>query len=295
MFVEPRLTVNSMPRLVSLFLVSLGLVHPTVAQTDSTWHADATGKMAFTQAGFYRWHDGGTSSLALSAGLTAEFTRSGINVKQSHAFRLAYGVVKQNASSLRKAEDLLHIRSAFTLLAGSFDGRFQPAVTVDFRSQFADGFAYNAPRPEGTPAPRISAFLSPATLTQSLGLNYEAVPWAQLRSGLAAKETIVAERKLRPRYKVQENQSVRWEAGLSGLILIDTGLFTNVHMKHSLQVFASFNQVGAPDLLSETLITMKVNRWLQVNAEYTAQLDRDVSRSVQMKELISLAFAVSLL
>ncbi len=284
-----------MSRLLFIFLAGMWFLHPALGQPDSSWQTDATGKLSFTQAGFYRWYDGGVSSLALSAGLTAEFSRHGPNWEQSHAIRLAYGVVKQNALSLRKAEDLIHARSTFTLLSGPVTGRVQPAVSVDFRSQFANGFTYGSGQRDDMPAPRISAFLSPAILTQSVGLSFQAAHWAQLRFGLATKETLVTERSLRARYKVNPDKSTRWEAGLSGLILLDGVMFTNVHMHHSLQVFASFNQAGTPDMLSETLITMKVNRWLQVNVEYTAQLDRDVSRSIQMKELISLGFTVSLL
>ena len=249
--------------------------------------------MSFTQAGFYRWHEGGISSLALSAGLNATTERKTLALEQTHAIRLTYGIVRQNRLALRKAEDLIHLRSSITFLKESFLGPFQPAVTLDFRSQFAFGFKYD--QDNALPPERVSAFLSPAILIQSAGTNYRAASWIKLQTGMAAKQTFVLDSSLRSRYKVPDTRIVRAELGLSALILIDFHPLPNVHVTHSVSLFAAFQQADRPDMVSETLITMTINKWLQVNAEYTAQLDRDVSRVIQMKEVVSLGLAFNLL
>ena len=260
---------------------------------DSTWQTEASGRISFSQVGFYRWHDGGISSLALSTGVGAEASRRSRSVKQSHAMRLAYGIVKQNDLELRKAEDLIHLRTTIEFLSGSFAGSFHPVLTVDIRSQFARGFKYDAK--DEKPPTVISDFLSPATLLQSLGAYHEPAPWITLHAGLASKQTVVLNENLRDRYKVKQSSLLRAEVGMSGLIWIDAEPFTNVHLAHSLSLFAAFKAADKPDFVSETLITMRVNKWLQINAEYTAQLDRDVSRAVQMKEIVSLGLTFNLL
>ncbi len=264
------------------------------AQAPSAWEKSAQGKVSFTQAGFYRWHDGGVSSLALSVGMTGKAERAGSRWSQEHEVHLAYGLVKQNGLEVRKAEDVIHVHLAFTNPGRVFFGILEPTIAVSIRSQFAPGYDY-AKQDSLRGPPRISGLLAPATLLETLGINYGPVPYASVKFGVAAKQTFVKDPPLRPRYKVQRDRSVRSELGLSALIKVDRDLFTNVHLDHTVRLFASFNQPQKPDLLSETLIKMTVNRWLHVNLEYVAKLDRDVAKSVQMKELISLGVSFVLI
>ena len=277
-----------LPGFIVLFLV------PGVAGQDSTrWHTEAAGNLSFTQVGFYRWHEGGINSLALGGGLSLAAQRTSRLVEQSHDLRLTFGIVKQNQLELRKADDLIHLRSSISLQKGSLLGPFQPVLTIDIRSQFAPGYKYDSKEEE--PPLKISDLLSPAILLQTLGASFETTPWLTVQAGLASKQTVVLRETLRERYKVQDASVARAELGLSGLILIDSEPFRNVRLKHSLSLFAAYGAANTPDFVSETLITMRINDWLQVNAEYTAQLDRDVSRAVQMKEVVSLGLAFSLL
>jgi len=271
-----------MKRVAALLL--LCLVASFAAAQD--WTQSARGKVSFTQAGFYRWHDGGVSSLALGAGIYGELGREGKRWEQEYAVRLAYGLVKQNGLEVRKSEDIIHLYMSLASPGLQFLGTLRPNISIDFRSQFASSFDYKK-----TEAPRISDFLAPATFVETVGIHSDLIPYATATLGLSAKQTLVTDRSLRSRYKVREDRVVRSELGLSSLIQVDRVLFANVHLDQRLQFFASFNRPEKPDLLSETMITMTVNDWLQVNLEYVAKLDRDISRSLQMKEQISLAVA----
>lgn len=278
-------------RLIGLIALLLPLsVH---GQTGDVWQKEASGRISFTQVGFYRWHEGGISSLALSAGISAAFERAGQTIEQSHALRFTYGVVKQNELGLRKAEDLIHLRSSFSIGRESFLGAFNPVLTIDIRSQFAQGYKYDSKGDE--PPVVISDFLSPAAMIESLGLNREPAPWITIQGGLASKQTLVLRSQLRNRYKVRQTRSMRTEVGVSAMIEIDAEPFSNVHLAHSLTLFSAFMAAGKPDFVSEILVTLRINRWLQVNAEYTAQLDRDVSNAIQMKEIVSLGLTFNLL
>ncbi len=261
------------------------------AQTTPQWDTSARGKASFTQAGFYRWHDGGVSSLALSVGLTGKAGREGSRWNQEHEAQLAYGLVKQNGLDVRKAEDVIHVHLSFSNTDHLFLGKIHPSLAVDLRSQFSSGYDYS----KATAPVRISGFLAPATFVETLGINVDQKNYANAHLGIAAKQTLVTDQSLRSRYKVRESSVIRNELGLSTIIKVDHGIFPNVHLDQTIQLFASFNQPNRPDLLSETLITMTVNRWLHVNLEYVAKLDRDVARSIQMKELLSLGISFVLI
>ena len=269
----------------ALALLLLGCVSGPMASAQE-WESSARGKVSFTQAGFYRWHDGGVNSLALGAAITGELERKGGQWDQKYSLALAYGLVKQNGLNLRKSEDVIHFDMAFSSPGLQFFGTLVPSVVVDMRSQFAPSFDYSKDE-----APRISDFLSPAIFLESIGILSDIIPYSSTTLGISAKQTIVMDEALRARYKVKETRPIRAELGISSLIEVEQELFTNVHLDHRIQFFASFNAPQKLDVFSETEITMTVNQWLQVNLEYVAKLDRDFSRSIQMKELISLAVA----
>ena len=278
----------------TLLLVLLGSAAPdSIAQSDSTWATEVRGSVSFTQVGFRRWHDGGVSSLALGTGINAQAARLSGEIPQEHEARLAFGIVKQDGIELRKSDDLIHLRSVVSFSRVPLFGRSNLAITLNFRSQFADGYQYNR-TDSAADALRISGFLSPATFTQSVGLDYPVKAWLDLQLGIAAKETIVTIRSLRSRYKVPPDTAFRWQMGVAGLFIFDRTIFPNVDLKSTLTLFLAFNQ-QSPDTIWETLLTMKVNSWLQVNAEYTALFDRDLSRYIQRKQSLAAGISFKLL
>jgi len=278
---------------LTLLFVVLGFAFPCYGQQDSSWTLGVQGTTSFSQVGFWRWYEGGISSLSLGVGISAQaLKKSGAN-QQDHAIRLAFGVVRQDGIGVRKSDDLIHLRNALDFSGISIFGALNPAIVFDFRTQFADGYQYDEkdPTQDGV---RISGFLSPAIWTQTVGLHYHLNTWLDFGLGIAAKETIVTVRNLRPRYKVDPDQILRWQVGSSGYIHFDRMIFTNVHLKSTLTLFLAFNQ-QSPDSIWETFLTMKVNSWLQVNAEYTALYDRDLSMYVQRKQSMAIGFLFNFL
>lgn len=278
---------------LTLLFIFLGFSFPCFAQSDSLWTLGVRGTASFSQVGFWHWYEGGISSLALGVGIRAQALRTSDTNQQEHEVRLTFGVVKQDGIGLRKSDDLIHLRNALNFSGISIFGTFNPAIVLDFRTQFADGYQYDEKNltQDGV---RISGFLSPAILTQTVGLNYPASSWLDFGLGVAAKETIVTVRDLRPRYKVSPDQNLRWQVGSSGHIHLERMIFTNVHLKSTLTLFLAFNQ-QSPDSIWETFLTMKVNSWLQVNAEYTALYDGDLSVYLQRKQSLAIGFLFTLL
>ena len=276
-----------------LFLILSGATLPCFAQSDSTWVTEVQGTISFTQIGFQRWHDGGVSSYALDTGIHAQAKGNVGWSRREHEMRLAFGVVKQGDVALRKSEDLIHIRTAFSFSEVPIFGRLSPVIDLDLRTQFARGYQYTEKDPV-LGFPQISGFLSPAIFTQSLGLDYPAQPWLNLRLGVAVKETIVTIRSLRNRYKVPLDRAFRWQRGISGYFSFERTIFPNVDMQSNLTLFLAFDQ-QSPDTMWETLLTMKVNTWLQVNAEYTLLYDRDLSPHIQQKQSLSVGVSFKIL
>ncbi|MFQ5570771.1 MAG: DUF3078 domain-containing protein [Rhodothermales bacterium] len=261
------------------------------------WTTEVTGQFSASQAGFQNWQEGGINTLALSTGINGKATRVSNAWEQTHETRLAFGLVKQDTLDVRKAEDLVQILSSFRYKGSGFFERFHPTFAAGLRTQFAEGFNYDKdPFGKGRALPvKVSAFFAPATLTQSIGLTYQPAAWFTQRIGIGAKETVVTIERFRVLYGVDPEDAVRFEAGLEAFTEVNKELVENVIYKSKLSLFAAFNQPEKPDLLWENLVTMKVNRWLNVTFEFVSLFDRDISEDVQLKEVLSLGVSFILL
>lgn len=294
-----------------LFLLSLTLLsRPALAQEEETpltetegWRSSLTGQLAFSQAAYSNWQEGGLDALSFTSGTTGTFKRLIGRFKQTHNARLAFGLVKQDTLQFRKATDV--IRYAFELqYTGT--GVFQPTFATDIRTQFAPGYDYS-PDAETYPSLadrirpgerlKVSDFFAPAIWTQSIGITYDPDRWYTARFGFATKETIVLIDRLRPVYGNALDESIRVQAGLEFLAEAQKELFTNVLLQSRLSLFEAFNQIdsAAPDLVFENLLTLKVNDWLNTNLEFVALYDKDTIDEIQLKEVISIGVAITLL
>ena len=266
------------------------ITSPAARPQDSGWATEARGQVSFVQAGFHNWQEGGTNSFALTTGLNAKAGRESPPLSQQHSMRLGFGLVKQNSSPVRKAEDIIDIQGSLAITGGGIFAVMKPTLATRIRSQFAYGYDFSRESAE-----HVSAFLAPGSFQQSIGLSFGLKDRIRQRIGLSAKETLVIIQSLRDRYKVNPDRAMRVESGLESYTEFETTIAENVELTSKLHMFAAIGQQGKPDALLETLISMKVNRWLQVNFEHVALYDADVLRALQMKEVLSVGIAFRLL
>lgn len=261
------------------------------------WVTDVVGQLTGSQAGFQNWQEGGINTLATSAVLTGQAQQNADRWVNTYESKLAFGLIKQDDNGLRKAEDQINLRAAFKYRGDGFFQLFRPTLGLALRTQFAKGFNYDKnPYADGGPVPvAVSAFLAPATITQSLGLTYAPNEWFRQRVGVGLKETLIRIERFRPLYGLRLDQGLRFEAGLDSFTEVDKEIAKNVRLQSKLGLFAAFNQPDKPDLLWENLVQMKVNSWLSVNFEFVSLFDRDISDAVQLKEVLAVGISFVLI
>lgn len=288
--------------LLACWIATTLLTHRAAAQAEPDtvvygWGMDLSGTLAASQAAYENWTEGGINTVNATAGFTGAATHRSVDWKQTYDLRLAFGLVKQDTLRFRKAVDVIDLRGALQYHGNGFFQTFNPTAALTARTQFARGFNYDRnPFGDGRPLPvKVSDFFSPAIFTQSLGLTYDPNAWFKQRLGVAAKETVVDIRRLRPLYGLERDQPVRYEVGLESRTEVDREVFENVRLESSLGLFASFNQAELPDLVWENLVTMQVNTWLGVNVEFVTLYDRDLSRRLQLKEVLALSVSFVIL
>jgi hypothetical protein len=269
---------------------------PDTAQA-RRWNIDLVSKLAASQSSFHNWTEGGTNTLALAGGLEGKAVKHFDSWEHRHEIRLALGLIKHDTLEIRKADDVIRLNSSLQYRGDDFFMTFNPTLAAAIQTQFIAGFNYKKdPFEEGRPPPiKISDFFAPAIFTQSAGLTYTPVAWFNQRLGIGGKQTVVAIERLRSLYNINSGKLVRFEMGIESRTEVDREIVENVRLRSRLGLFAAFNKSDLPDLIWENLVAMKVNAWLAVNFELTALYDSDLSRRIQMKEVLSLGFSFDIL
>lgn len=260
----------------------------------SPWTLDLVNKLSASQAGYRDWTKGGVNTLAFTSVLDGKATRKGILWEQNHDVRLAYGLVKQDTLEFRKADDQIRFNSSLQYRGSGLMHHLNPTIAAQINTQFDAGYNYKKnPFGDGRQPPvKVSDFFSPATFSQSIGLTYDPNEWFTVRAGVGAKETVVVIERFRTLYGMSPDRLVKVEVGLESRTTIDRELAENIRLQSTLGLFAAFNKPDLPDLMWENTLAMKVNSWLGVNFEFVMLYDRDISRALQMKEVLSLGITI---
>ena len=261
------------------------------------WTIDLIARLSASQTGSQNWAEGGANTLASTVAFESKVIHKSTNWTQTHETKLAVGLIKQDTLDFRKATDEIRIRSSFEYSGDGVFVHVKPTLASDIKTQFAAGYNYQKNPYDGQeelPA-KVSDFFAPATFVQTAGFTYAREDHFKQRLGVGAKQTFVKDEAIRELYKMESDQSVRFELGLESRTHFDRELFENVRLKSSLGLFAAFNKPDLPDLLWENELDMKVNKWLGVRVEFKALYDRDVSDLMQLRESLSLGVSYDLI
>src|SRR5690606_1913328 len=154
----------------------------------------------------------------------------------------------------------------------------------------------------------ISDFLSPGYVQSSTGLNYQKQykgnnKFSTIVSPFTGRFTIVVDDSLSRAgaFGVVKGENVRPEAGISTSSSIETDLMQNVRWKADLNLFSNYENLGNIVVNFNSVISMKVNRYITTRIETVMIYDENVyiemddgssSRAVQLQNLINFGIGI---
>lgn len=265
---------------------------PTDSVQQPVWETDLTSRVSGAQTGYRNWQKGGVNTLAITVRIDGTTRRISKAWEQKHQTQLAIGLVRQDTLDFRKADDLINLLSSIRYKGDGFFRHFNPTVAVQTRTQFAPGYEYKRKTLNQNPPVKVSDFLSPVILTQTIGLTYDPATWFTHRLGIGGKETYVHITRFRPLYMGEDTtRSFQVELGIESQTTVNREIFENVRLESNLSVFAAVIKPSVPDLTWENNVIMKVNNWLSVNFTVDMLYDRDARAAVQLREVFALGFS----
>lgn len=235
-----------------------------------------------SQASYTNWSQGNNNSIAATGGNMFNATYKRDRYSYDILLNLRYGQTKINGAEVRKTDDLIHFRNRVNHLlhAKAYTAYFE----VDFRTQFDSGYDKNKVY--------ISDFMSPGYLQETAGLGYKPVDFVQLQTGLALKQTFVADTSLSKRYGVTEGKSFRSEGGFSVGASMKKDIAKNLVLNSNVQTFTNFLQsVEHTDVMFSNELTGKINSFMNTNIQFVMMYDRDFNKQIQIKQVLAVGLS----
>ena len=282
-----------MKSFVTLTTLFVGLLSFSFAQDQDTsyWKKQGVASFGFTNTGLSTyWQAGGfpSQTFIFRVNMSAKYAKGKSNWDNDLA--TGYGVLRQGRGLFGRDNNLPFIKNEDRIELNSKYGRkisdkLLVSSLLNFRTQFAPGFAFDASAPTSDPDPDdiISQAFAPAYLNYGFGLDYKpSEHFSIYYSPITAKITIVTEEDFRLNYMPAEfeDRVARFELGSNLNIKLLQKLSDEITFQTNATFFTNYlagrGKFGNIDVNWETLTTAKVNSWLAITFTTNMIYDDDI-------------------
>lgn len=290
-----------MKKLLSLLTILLfGASHLLAQETinlsdtlEAGWNHSWIAGLNGSQASYSNWSQGGVDNISVLANSRLSAKLIGEPFSYGFLLNTRYGRSRIENQGTRKTDDKLAIRNRF-LYDLSETGNYSLFGNVNFRTQFDEGFEYGA-GPDGEDL-LISRFMAPAYFSQIAGLAYMPSDYFNFEAGLAMKQTIVTDEELRPVYGLDEDQTLRNEAGIMLGASYEQAITNDILLSSSVETFTNMSRaVSRTDVFFSSELTGQVNDIISTSLRVDLVYDDDFSEELQVQQVLSLGVSFMLM
>lgn len=287
---------------ISIFLAAnlLNAQEASDEAAKSPWQTGMFVGLNFSNTGLSNWAGGGQNAINIGSIINLHANMKGENAAFDNSLEMAYGMTKLGKLDFRKSDDRLIFVSKYGYKATS---TLNYSALLDFRTQFTKGYNYDKKDPNTGEDLFISDFLSPGYLNVGLGMNYKPDESFELfLSPLSNRLIIVLDDTLSAQgaYGVEPGKNIKSELGATLSAQYQKTIIENVDFRSRLKMFAPYESIETVVINSETLLTFKVNKYM--NASFSLEMiyddkinvtrdDGTVGPALQIKHVISLGIS----
>jgi Protein of unknown function (DUF3078) len=205
---------------------------------------------------------------------------------------LGYGFVKTTSLGQRKSDDRIDFLSKYGYAIAK---KWNAGVLFNFRSQFANGYAYGK-TPAGAEIKTLTSKLfAPAYVLLSLGLDYKPNDnFSVFISPLTERWVIVADDSLSAKgaYGVTPGKKVKNELGAFLSAKFNKEVAKNIIFTSRLDLFSNYKKEPQNmDLFWTNVLTMKVNKFISANISLDLLYDDDAISRLQRRQLLGIGMS----
>ncbi|MCR9133778.1 MAG: DUF3078 domain-containing protein [bacterium] len=257
---------------------------------DNEWAVTWVLGLNASQSTFNNWAAGGQNNVSATA-----FTRVNGAYRQGkftygYVFNVRYGITNIEGEESRKTADRLALRHRAAYILNE-ENTMNAFAQISFVTQFYDGYDYS-----GDARVRISDFMAPGYLSESIGYAYTPTDFVSFEAGLALKQTFVNDDALVPGYGVEAGENVFSEGGLQLAVNFSKEILTNVNYTTSFETFNNINKsLASTDVSWANELTGKINDYLTASFQLEMIYDDDVvADELQTRQILAAGLLVNL-
>jgi hypothetical protein len=262
-------------------------VIPDVSVKDTSWKTSGFAGLNFSQTALNNWQGGGEDNFSVLGLFNYEANYKKDENSWENKIDLQFGIIRPGAAKYwRKNADQVFFMSQFNMNAFN-SKRWFYSLMSDFRSQFAPGYTYS-----DTSRSYISNWAAPAYVQIALGFSYKVDNYFSATiSPLAGKLTMVNDRVLADRGEygvkpasrdtagnvITPGNKYRYEYGGRLTIKFKKDIAKNFAIDTYADFFSNYNEHPENiDVVWNTLMTLKINKWLSATATLKLIYDNDI-------------------
>ncbi|HEX5168585.1 MAG TPA: DUF3078 domain-containing protein [Cyclobacteriaceae bacterium] len=283
-----------------IFLLTVTLGWGQDADTVKHWKKKLNFGININQASFSsNWTGGGINSIGLNSAFTYKANYARDRHSWDNEIGLLFGFVNNKGQGYRKTVDRIFLDTKYGYKLNDKWGLF---TSLNFLSQFAQGFKYEDDANGVEQSLLISDFLAPAFITSAWGIEYHPVSYFKVRiAPFAPRLTVVSDNNGRfdsvdpvAPYGVKVGETTRFEwLALQLFAEFNKDIAPNLNLAWRYILYANYETLEAKkiDHRLELLLTAKVNKFINVSLGGIMVYDFDQIDEVQYSQLFTLGFA----
>jgi hypothetical protein len=272
------------------------------ADTTIGWKKGGLFSVNLAQTSLTNWASGGENSVAINGILSLFANLLEEKLSWDNSLDLGYGILKQGDQGFRKTDDKIDLLSKYGRQAFK---HLYYAGLFNFKTQMQPGYKYTE-----SDKNKISNLFAPAYLLLALGFDYKPnANFSAFIAPLTAKFTFVTDKELSDigAFGVKPGEKTRGEIGGYIRAIYTKNDFEGEFMKNvsfttKIDLFSNYaHNPQNIDVSWETLIGLKVNKYITVNFNTHLLYDDDVKIAisetesvgslVQFKEIFGVGFS----
>ena len=259
------------------------------------WTTRSSIGININQASFSNnWKGGGVNSLAVGGLVNHKSEYKKENYSYANELILQYGKIRNRGQLQKKTTDRIYWDHKAAI---QLSNNWYFFASINFESQFDNGFAYSKDATGNEVETLISRFMSPGYLTESLGFEYRPNKFFSTRIGTGtARQTFVLDKDLyltNPKnFGVKHGDNFRNELAFQVVTNVDKDIMENTNLKAKYNMFIPYDNFGHIDHRLDITLTAKVNKYLNVTLTGVGLYDRDTDQKIQANQTLAMGFVV---
>lgn len=265
----------------------------------SPWKKKLVANLNLNQASFSsNWKAGGINSIGINALFNYKTNYVSGPTTWDSEIDLAYGFVNNTGQGYRKTIDRIFLDTKY---GHKINSKLNAFTSVNFLSQFNNGYKYEKDAAGLEQANLISDILAPAFITSAWGLEYHPTTYFNMRfSPFAPRLTIVRDaarftETVGPEpYGVDTTSTTRFEWLAFQLVAdFNKDIATNVNLKWRYLLYANYETLALKtiDHRVDLTLAVKVSRFINIGIGSILVYDYDQDSGVQLSQVFSIGLA----